>query len=124
MQVHIGPRLSILDGYLAEQLTDALVNADIPQAAVVTAQEMSGPPWDPVLTDVPHDCSGWTDNYSQIDHADSNVQVNDRKVYVLCSTLAITPTTADTVTIAGATYAIVNVQRDPAGAAWVMQCRT
>ncbi|KIZ33650.1 hypothetical protein OO17_28235 [Rhodopseudomonas palustris] len=77
-----------------------------------------------MLTDVPHDCSGWTDNYSQIDHADSNVQVNDRKVYVLCSTLAITPTTADTVTIAGATYAIVNVQRDPAGAAWVMQCRT
>lgn len=115
--------MSILDGYLADQLTDALIGADIPKACVVTTQESSGPPWDPTVEDVPHACRGWVDNYTQLDQVNSNVQVNDRKVYVLRSTLAITPTTADSVTIDGLTYSIINVQLDPAGTAWVCQCR-
>ncbi|KIZ37085.1 MULTISPECIES: hypothetical protein [Rhodopseudomonas] len=116
--------ISILDGDLADQLTDALIAADIPQSAVLTVQELSGPEWDPTYTDVPYDCLGWVDNYAQIDHVDSSVQVNDRKVYVLCSTLAVVPTTANTLTISGSTYGIIAIQRDPAGTAWVLQCRT
>lgn len=116
--------VSILDGYLAEQLTDALTAADIPQSATVTVQEISGPPWEPVITDVPYACSGWVDNYATIDHVDSNVQVNDRKVFIVASTLTPTPVPGNTVTIAGATFSVISVALDPAGAAWVLQCRT
>jgi len=118
-----GLPLSILDGALAEQITDALIGADIPRSAVVTAQETSGPPWEPVITDVPYSCSGWVDNYATTDHVDSNVQVNDRKVFIVASTLAITPAPGNTTTIDGSTYSIIAVQRDPAGACWVLQCR-
>jgi hypothetical protein len=116
--------VSILDGYLAEQLTDALINADIPQSAVVTVQETSGLAWEPVITDVPYACSGWVDTYNTIDHVDSNVEVNDRKVFIIASTLAVTPVPGNTVTIAGSTFSIITVALDPAGAAFVLQCRT
>jgi hypothetical protein len=51
------------------------------------------------------------------------VQVNDRKVFIVASTLAITPAPGNTTTIGGSTYSIITVQRDPAGACWVLQCR-
>lgn len=119
-----GLPLSILDGSLAEQITDALIGADIPQSASVTVQETSGPIWDPIITNVSYSCSGWVDTYSTIDHVDSNVQQNDRKVFVIKSTLAVTPVPGNTVAIAGSTFSIISVALDPAGCAWVCQCRT
>lgn len=115
--------MSILDGALAEQITDALTAFDIPRSAVVTTQEVSGPPWEPVITDVPHSCSGWVDTYEAAERVDSDIQVNDRKVFIVASTLAITPVAGNTVTIGGATYSIIRVERDPAGACWVLQAR-
>lgn len=115
--------MSILDSELATILTDALTAFDIPQSCVVTRNEVSGPPFDPIITPVAHPCKGWVDNYNQIDHVDSSVMVNDRKVFVVCSSLDIVPSTADTLTISGTTYAIVSVQRDPARACWVIQGR-
>ncbi len=61
------------------------------------------------------------DNHSQIDHVDSSVQATTVKVYA--KMLAITPTAASVTIAVGVSYGIVNVQRDPAGTAWVMQCR-
>ena len=115
--------MSILDSELADTLTEALSAFDIPQSCVVTRMEVSGPEWDPTLTPVDHACSGWIDNYTQLDHVDSAVQINDRKAFVLCSSLDITPTTADQFKLGGVSYSIVNVQRDPASAAWVLQAR-
>ncbi|SDJ34082.1 hypothetical protein SAMN05216338_104665 [Bradyrhizobium sp. Rc2d] len=116
--------MSILDdGSLATTLTDALSAFDIPMACTITRMEESGPPFDPVITPVDHACMGWIDNYTQLDHVDSAVQINDRKAFVLCSSLDITPTTADQFKSGGVSYVIVNVQRDPAGAAWVIQAR-
>lgn len=115
--------MSILDGSLATELTDALSAFDIPMACVVTRNEVSGPPFDPTITPVAHPCSGWVDNYAQLDHVDSAVQINDRKAFVLCSSLDITPTTADKLAIGSVNYVIVRVERDPAGACWVIQAR-
>ena len=115
--------MSILDGYLADQLTDALTAADIPMACVVTVQETSGPDYDPTITYVPYACSGWVDTYSTLDHVDSAVLVNDRKIFIVASSLAITPAPPNTVTIAGTTYTVISVERDPAGACWVLQAR-
>ncbi|WP_448031981.1 hypothetical protein [Bradyrhizobium liaoningense] len=108
---------------LATELQDALSAFDIPMACVVTRFVESGPPFDPVLTPVDHACSGWIDNYTQLDHVDSAVQINDRKAFVLCSSLDITPTTADQFKLGGVSYSIISVQRDPAGACWVIQAR-
>lgn len=115
--------MSILDGELATALTDALIGADIPQAAVVTTQETSGPPWEPVTVDVPHNCSGWVDSYETAEIDGENILRSDRKVYVLCNALDVTPAPLNTLTIDGATFSIIAVERDPAGAAWVLQCR-
>jgi hypothetical protein len=117
--------LSILDSdLLATELTDALTAFDIPQSATVTVREMSGPEWEPVITDVPHACSGWRDSFSAADRANGDVLVTDVKVFIVASSLDITPTTSDKVTIGGATFSIITIQLDPASAAYVCQCRT
>jgi hypothetical protein len=113
--------LSLSD--LSDFLSDGIAAAGIAGDCVVTTQETSGPPYAPVITNVDHDCKGWVDNYSTIDHVDSNVQVNDRKVFVLVDSLEVTPAPDNTVTIGGSTYSIITVQRDPANVAWVLQCR-
>lgn len=123
VQAHIGPRLSILTGYIHETLTDALAAFDLPMDCVVTRLESSGPEWDPVITPVPYACSGWVDDYAAAEHVDSNVLVSDRKVYVVASTLAIVPVPGNTVTIGGSTFTIIATALDPAGTAWVCQCR-
>jgi hypothetical protein len=119
-----GDCVSILDSDLAEQLTDALTAFDIPQDAVVTTQESSGPPWEPIITNVPHACSGWVDEYDASYRASSLIQMNDRKVFIVVSTLDVTPAPGNTVQIAGGTtFSIISVERDPAGACWVLQAR-
>jgi hypothetical protein len=120
-----GDCVSILDSDLAEQLTDALTAFDIPQDAVVTTQESSGSPWEPIITNIPHACSGWVDDYSTLERVNSNIELNDRRIYIIASTLAdVTPAPGNTVQIAGGTtFYIISVERDPAGACWVLQAR-
>lgn len=115
--------MSVLDGELADLLTDALTDADIPQSCVVTVQSHSGPDYAPIITNLPHTCKGWADTYAAFELADSSVRSDDRKVFVLCASLAIVPVPGSSVTIGSKTFEIVGVQRDPAGAAWVLQCR-
>ncbi|MGD9923654.1 MAG: hypothetical protein AB7O60_03325 [Variibacter sp.] len=100
-----------------------MIDANVPQSCVLTTQETSGPPDEPTTVDVPHACSGWVDTYDTAERANGDVLVNDRKVYILASSLDVTPAPGNTVTVDGATFSIISVQRDPAGAAWVCQCR-
>jgi hypothetical protein len=123
VHVYAGTRLSILDGYLHDTLTDALSGFDLPMACVVTRTESSGPEWDPVMTPVPYAASGWIDQYQAAEHVDSSILVNDRKVYVVASTLAIVPVPGNTIAIAGSSFTVIATALDPAGVAWVMQCR-
>ena len=113
---------------IGETLTDALVGADLPGDCVVTRTETVDPgtPWDPsddTSEDVPYDCQGWRDEYQQSEIDGTVIQQGDARVYVVASTLAITPTTADKVTIGGKTYVIQSIGLDPAGACWVLQAR-
>jgi hypothetical protein len=100
------------------------VAADVPAAATITRTETSGPPYDPTIVDVPYACSGWLDQYAAHDVDGTRIRVDDRRAFILCSSLTITPTTADTLTVDGSTFSIIAIQRDPAGTAWVVQCRT
>lgn len=114
---------------IAAQITDTLTSADILTAlAVRRSTFVPNPetPWDPssgTTEELDHACSGWVDTYAQSDVNGSTIQQGDRRVFILASTLDIEPTTADHVPLDGSAYGIVSVGRDPAGAAWVLQCR-
>jgi hypothetical protein len=114
---------SILDGELAETLVDALDNARLPQAMSITREEVDpeSPPWDPSSITVSYACRGWVDEYKATDRLDGSVSVNDRKAYVLVSSLATTPTSTDHLVLGSLNYSIARIDRDPAGAAWVLQ---
>lgn len=123
---------SILDGELAEAIADALDEASIPQSITVTRTTVTDDPtpWAPgsgdeTIEQVPHACKGWRDSYDAAYAAASggSVLATDVKVIVLATTLDIEPTTSDTVTVGGSTWAIISVSRDAAGATWELQAR-
>lgn len=114
---------SILEGDMAAQLTDAITSAGLPYTITVTRITTSGPSYDPVQVETPHEGQGWRDNYS-LDTVDGTlIRASDARVFILASTLAIAPTTADRVTLDGVTHSIVRVSIDPAGTAWDIQAR-
>ena len=115
--------MSILEGELAETIADALIEASVPVAVVVTRNEVSGPVWEPIITPVAHDCQGLTVRYTVLERAHSNVEVSDVKVLILASTLDIEPNSSNIVTIGGTTFSIIAFSTDPARALWVFQSR-
>jgi hypothetical protein len=82
------------------------------------------PPWAPTYVDVAHACEGWRDSYETAERANGDVLVDDAKVFIVAATLGVTPAPGNTVTVGGWTLSIISVALDPAGAAWVLQCRT
>ena len=115
---------SILEGELAETISEALIDADIPYAVTITrTEDVGGPPWDPVTEDVEYACQGFTEEYTALELSGTLIQAHDVKVVVLAPTLTITPTVADKVTVRGQTYSIINVSPDPALATIALQAR-
>ena len=115
--------MSILSGDLASLLTDALTEFEIPQCSTIQRKTLTGPNYDPIVTMVDHPCNGWVDTYSTSERLAGDVLVNDRKVFVVASSLDIAPTITDGIVIGGIKFTIIKVQIDPAGACWVIQCR-
>lgn len=115
--------VSILEGELADALADAIESAGLPYAVTVTRTTTSGPAYDPVILETPYVGKGWRDQFNQDMIDGTLVQANDARCFILANSLAITPTTADTLTLDGATYAIVRVSIDPAGTAFEIQGR-
>ena len=116
---------SILDGELADTLVDALNIARIPQTLNIVRRvvDPNSPPWDPTSVEATYSCSGWVDTYTATEIGAGAVQASDRKAFVICSSLAVTPLAGDHVVIDSVSYSIMSVQRDPAGACWVIQAR-
>ncbi len=120
--------MSALDD-IAANITFDLQAADIPGAVVITRSEVDPDcptPWDPSscdTVDVDHACQGWRDEYAQHDINGTIIAVGDVRVFILASTLDITPVTTDRVTVGGKVYSIISVATDPAGALWTLQCR-
>lgn len=113
----------LLDGSLAQTLTDALIAHDLPYALKVQHLESNGDPFNPETVWVDHACMGWVDDYAAQDVDGTLIRQTDRKAFVLCSSLDIDPSPTDRLVVSGATFTIVSVQRDPAGACWVVQAR-
>lgn len=113
----------LLDGSLAQTLTDALIAHDLPYALKVQHLESNGDPFNPETVWVDHACTGWVDDYSQQDKAGTLIQANDRKAFVVCSSLDIDPSPTDRLVVSGATFTIISVTKDPAELCWVVQAR-
>lgn len=76
-------------------------------------------------TQVSHACRGVLEDYATRTIDGTMVRVGDRRALLLGGTLpaGVVPKPGDTVTIEGATFNVVRVERDPAGAAYVCQLR-
>lgn len=116
---------SILEGELAGQVADALSVARVPYALSIRVTiPGSGPSYDPgPPTYENHDCEGWAESFNDDEVDGTRIRATDTRVLVLTPTLAITPTTADRIIVAGKSLAIINLKRDASGALLEIQAR-
>lgn len=119
---------SILEGELAELVTEALEAERVPMTITVTRTVTTEPdpetPWIPgeeVSTAYP--CRGWVENYSDDAFERTLIDERDVRVMVLTPSIAIVPTDTDTITIEGRQLSIVNVKHDASGALYIVQAR-
>jgi hypothetical protein len=88
-------------------------------AGIIRRYTKSGPDYDPTLTPADYACTLLQDMVDLTKMAGTLIEMNDRRVYVAASGLAITPTTADKWVLDGKEYAIKSarpLQPDPNGA--------
>lgn len=120
---------SILEGELAELVTEALEAERVPVAITVTRTIPGEPnpdtPWIPAEpTITPYPCRGWVEAYDDDAINQTLIDARDVKVMVLTTSIAIIPTDAtDTITLNARDYAIVNVKHDASGALYIIQAR-
>lgn len=115
---------SPLEGKISKIVGKAL-KATFYAAKITRETPGDGPAYDPgPSTYVDYPCRGMVDSYNDFVIDGTRIQTGDVKTVILTDTLSITPTTADTATIRGKTYSIVNVSADPAQATWVVQGRS
>lgn len=120
--------MSILEGELAQTITDALLDADIPYGVTITRTVPGEPdpetPWIPGEDTVTaYECMGFTETFEADFISGGLVQANDVKVVILPLTLTTTPELTDYVTVRGKTYTIISIRPDPALATIALQAR-
>jgi len=118
---------SPLQGSIAAKIGSAFSSLFYAATLVRTTNEVpSGQPsWDKsgTPTTTSYTCKGIVEEYSDYAKANSLVNAEDRKVLILATSLAVTPTDQDKVTIGGKTYRVIEAKTDPATAVWELRCR-
>lgn len=119
--------INLLDGSIPKALTKAL--GTLFYDAVLIHDVYPAPneetPW---VKEAPvpqrYACKAAITSYSDYSLANSLVQVGDRKILILATTLLIEPAVTDRIEIRGDTYTVVApVKTDPVKAMWVAQGR-
>lgn len=118
--------MSILEGELAQTITEALIDADIPfdmaiKRTVVTPPANNWEEGEEVTTTYP--CKGFIETYSDLLRAGTAILEGDYKIIILTQTLAIDVRLSDIVVARGRPYAIVSIGYDPAMATIELQAR-
>lgn len=119
--------MSLLEGEIAAIVNESLEGANVPYDIVITRTVTTGgDPWTPgsgTTTTVNHSCRGFEDEYKAHERDGTLIQANDTRVLVLAPSIDIDPNGADSITVRGKTYAIINAVLDAAGATWIIQGR-
>ena len=120
--------MSILDGDIAEQITDALTNAGLPLDVTLVRTTPGTPdpnePWNPgTPTTTNYECRGWTDRFTEEWQAGTAILAGDVRIFILATTLDVEPQPGDVVMVRGDARTIVSVGADPALACWDLQAR-
>lgn len=66
---------------------------------------------------------GWIADYATNRIDGTIIKIGDQRISLLAATLSVTPEPTDIITIAGASYRVINVSRDPATAVYQCQAR-
>ena len=77
----------LLDGTLADRLTDALIANDLPYALTVQHLQSDNDPFNPTTTWVDHDCTGFLDTFAARDIDGTLILATDVKAFVICSSI-------------------------------------
>lgn len=112
---------SILDD-LAEDVAAALTGAL--RSATYWAFELIGVnEFNEEIYDwVSYPCEGVRGSFDALYIASGAIPVEAAKIEIIASTLAVEARQTDRIHIEGAWWAIVRIERDPAGALWICQC--
>jgi hypothetical protein len=109
---------------LAKRLAKRLEAGGVPYPITIVRHVITGgPAWDPTFEDEPHPCRGWVDAWTDAETFGTLIESGDAKIIVIVQSLDIQPTTADSITARGQTFAIVSVMPDPALATYTVQAR-
>ena len=77
----------------------------------------------PDPTETEYTCKALRTKYSAMLSKEGVIDVNDRKVLILATSISVTPKPPDRVTIQGTTFTLTEVDIDPANAVWVCRGR-
>lgn len=125
--------MSILLGELAQTISEALIDANVPYEIVVPRTTQTEPPedwptWEPwpgetVTTN--HKMQGFIVDYDEALIAAGVVQMGDVRIVILQPTIPaeLTISITDIVQAQGKTFTILNIGEDPAGATLELRAR-
>lgn len=110
---------SPLEGSLARTIGSAMsflfLNATLRRDVAGTIVDPADPP---APTEATYSCKAIVEDYAERYKLEGLVKDNQRKVLILASTLSVTPTVGDRITIRNVTYGVNSVASDPALATW------
>lgn len=121
---------SPLDGSLARTIGKAMSGLFL-DAVLERDTPGTGPAWDPGMpATASYPCKAINEDWGAFTRRGGLVSASDRKVLVLATSLAVSPQSADRITIQGVTLTVVGesdgapaVSTDPATAVWTLRCR-
>lgn len=117
--------MSILDGALAQEIADALADADVPRAGVVRKLTVSGQSGsgEPIYSPSDHLFRGWREDYDTLVASQAGIPSEDVRIVVLAKTCDVQPAPEDYLQMGGVWHRVRTIEGiDPAGATIACQC--
>lgn len=125
--------MSILLGELAQTISEALIDANVPYEIIVPRVTQSEPPedwptwqpWPGEEVTVEHKMQGFVVDYDEALIAVGVVQMGDVRIVILQPTIpeGLEIGIPDTVIAKGKSYTVLNISEDPAGATLELRAR-
>jgi hypothetical protein len=117
--------VSILEGALAQEIADALADADVPRSGTLRHLTVAGqsPSGETIYSTQDYSFQGWREDYSSLFAAQSGIASTDIRIVVIAKTCDASPTDQDYIFIGSVWHKVRHIEGiDPAGATVSCQC--